>query len=43
VSVAPGPDERLFLGLVEHAPGESIDFCLLGIASLVIGPAPPPS
>jgi hypothetical protein len=43
VNVAPGPGERIFLGLVEHAPGESIDFCLLGIASLVIGPGPSPS
>ncbi len=37
VRVAAAPaGGRLFLGLVEHAPGESIDFCLLRIDPLVL-------
>jgi hypothetical protein len=43
VRVAPRPGERLFLDIVEHDEGASIDYCLLTIDPLVVArdaPAP---
>lgn len=41
VRVAPRPGERLFLSLLEHAEGASIDYCLLTIDPFVVVTTPP--